>query len=112
MAAQFFGLDIGSTSLKVVQMEKIGKGVKLEALGTCPSPPRGFYSESPADQEALVVAIKKLVAEAKISTKRVNTALPESQIFTQVRQMPSLSDNELASAIPWEAEQSIPLPIA
>lgn len=111
MATPIFGLDIGSTSLKVVQLAKAGKGIKLEAFGTCPAPARGLYSESTADQEALAVAIKKLASDAKISIRRVNTALPESQIYTQVRQMPPLSDNELASAIPWEAEQSIPLPI-
>lgn len=111
MSAQTFGLDIGSTSLKVVQLSRAGKGVKLEAVGSSPTPPRGLYSDAPADREALAVAIKKLVSEVKISTRHVNTALPESQIYTQVRQMPSLSDNELAAAIPWEAEQSIPLPI-
>lgn len=112
MAAPIFGLDIGSTSLKVVQLQSFGKGLSLAAIGTCPAPLRGLTSESQADQEALVGTIKKLVNEVKISTKRVNAALPESQIYTQVREMAPLSDNELASAIPWEAEQSIPLPLA
>lgn len=112
MAAQFFGLDIGSTSLKIVQIGKSGNKLKLEALGSCPTPPGSLISDSRNDQEALAVAIKQLAKETKVSTKRVNTALPESQIYTQVREIAPLSDTELAAAIPWEAEQSIPLPIA
>ncbi|MDP3998165.1 MAG: type IV pilus assembly protein PilM [bacterium] len=112
MAARIFGLDIGSTTLKVVQLSKSGKGIRLEAVGSCPAPPRGLTSESRPDQEAMASSIKKLVQDAGISSKRVNTALPESQIYTQVREIAPLSDNELAAAIPWEAEQSIPLPVA
>lgn len=112
MAAPFFGLDIGSTSLKAVWLAKSGQTTKLEAAGSCPTPPGGVSSASVADQEALVGAIKQLVQEAKISTKKVNTALPESQIYTQVREMAPLTDTELSSAIPWEAEQSIPLPVS
>ena len=112
MSAQIFGLDIGSTSLKVIQLSKSGEGVKVLAIGSCPTPPSGLTSDSRTDQEALATTIKQLVQDAKISTKCVNTALPESQIYTQVREMAPLSDSELSAAIPWEAEQSIPLPVS
>lgn len=111
MPAPFFGLDIGSTSIKAVQLSSSGKRIKIAAIGSCPTPPGGLSSDSRHDQEALATAIKQLVNESKISTNHVNTALPESQIYTQVREMTPLSDTELSAAIPWEAEQSIPLPV-
>lgn len=108
----FFGLDIGSTTIKVVELEKVNDRFKLLAAGMIPAPPKGLASEATVDQQAVAENLKKLLADCKITIKFVNTALPESQIFTRVLQMPPLSDNELASAISWEAEQAIPLPLS
>jgi type IV pilus assembly protein PilM len=57
-------------------------------------------------------SIKKATQEAGIKTKQINIALAENQVYTKVVDMPALSDRELASAIYWEAEQYIPIPIA
>ncbi|MFH1971245.1 MAG: type IV pilus assembly protein PilM, partial [Patescibacteria group bacterium] len=59
----------------------------------------------------LALLIKKLHKEAKISSKEVVIALPEEKVFTRVIQFPLLTDQEIASAIKWEAEQYIPIPI-
>jgi type IV pilus assembly protein PilM len=56
-------------------------------------------------------ALAKAVRDAGIDTKLVNVALPENQVYTKVLEMPVLSDRELASAIYWEAEQYIPVPL-
>ncbi|RPI50394.1 MAG: type IV pilus assembly protein PilM, partial [Deltaproteobacteria bacterium] len=112
MAAQnFFGLDIGTSSIKVVWLGKESQGIKLLAANSAPSPARGMLTESPTDQEALAQAIKKVQQDAKISTNKVVSALPESQIFTRVIDMPVLTDKELASAIRWEADQYLPVPV-
>jgi type IV pilus assembly protein PilM len=57
-------------------------------------------------------AISKARSEAKISTKNVVTSLPESEVFTRMLVMPKMSPSELESAISWEAEQYIPLPLS
>lgn len=106
-----FGLDIGSTSLKIVWLNRGKNGIFLKSCLTTVAPARGLFSESPFDQEAMAEAIQKVVVEAKISTRNVNIALPENQVFTKVIEMPVLSDKELSSAIYWEAEQHIPAPL-
>lgn len=106
-----FGLDIGTSNLKVVQLAQSGKNFKLLSFGSIPTPVKSLLSESTFDVEALVEAIKKLVRDAKISIPFVATALPEAQIFTRVIEMPYLSENELSSAIKWEAEQYVPVPL-
>ncbi len=112
MAAQkFFGLDIGSAQIKAVELTSINKSHQLTNVGIYPTPPRSTLSELSSDQEALADSIKKLVEGARIGTPNVVVALPESQIFTRVIEMPPLSDKELASAIHWEAEQYIPMPL-
>lgn len=111
MAAQIFGLDIGSTQIKVAEIKLVGGKKELNALGIAPTPSKGALSEAESDQFALAEAIRNLVREAKISTPYVVASLPESQIFTRVIEMPPLTDSELQSAIKYESEQYIPIPL-
>lgn len=106
------GLDIGSTSIKIVEVKPDKGGLRLFAADFIPTPPRGIMSESDVDQQLLIGTIKKLVNLAKIDTTTVNISLSENQIFTRVIQMPDLTDKELTSAIKYESEQYIPLPVA
>jgi type IV pilus assembly protein PilM len=53
-----------------------------------------------------------MIHEAGIKDKTVSLALPESQVFTRIIDIPALSDEELESALKWQAEQYIPLPLA
>ena len=105
------GLDIGSHSIKLIEMEKTATGMQLLAAGSMPTPPKALSSPVQADAEALAYVIKQLVKETGAKTDEVNVALPESQVFTRVIDVPQLSTRELSSAIQWEAEQYIPLPL-
>ena len=106
-----FGLDIGTSSMKAVWLSEEKDGFLLNAVATAPTPLKGMLSESPLDQHDMASAIQRLVQEAKITTKLVNVAVSENQVYTRVLEMPVLSDKELSSAIYWEAEQHIPLPL-
>lgn len=106
-----FGLDIGTTSMKLVWLQKQRTGLVLKSCLMTVTPAKGMFSESPFDQEEMAQAIQRLVVDAKVTSKNVNLALPENQVFTKVIEMPELSDKELSSAIYWEAEQHIPAPL-
>ncbi|MEK7605956.1 MAG: type IV pilus assembly protein PilM [Patescibacteria group bacterium] len=106
-----FGLDIGATSMKLVWLQKAKTGFVLKSSLMTVTPAKGMFSESPFDQQAMAQAIQRLVVDAKVTTKNINVALPENQVFTKVIEMPDLSDKELSSAIYWEAEQHIPAPL-
>lgn len=107
----FFGLDIGSYTIKIVQLAKSGNKYRLLSYGMVPTPRRGMYSDSDIDLQSVSEALKKLRNDTRIATDQVVIALPESHIFTRVIEMPALSDEELASAIKWEAEQYVPIPL-
>ncbi|MCL5439266.1 MAG: type IV pilus assembly protein PilM [Patescibacteria group bacterium] len=107
-----FGLDIGATTIKTVWLSGDNTSFILNSASILPTPPKGMLSESPLDQEEMARVIKKIVDDSKITTKYVNIALPESQVYTRVLEMPTLSDKELSSAIYWEAEQYIPVPLS
>lgn len=105
------GIDIGSHSIKLVEIGRAGNDRVLMAAGSIPTPPKALQSTIEADHEAIAQAIRRLIKEAGAKSDNVAIALPESQVFTRVIEVPALSQRELASAINWEAEQYIPLPL-
>lgn len=111
MKNRTFGLDIGTSVMKTVWLSEMNGRYLLNAASMMPSPTKGMMSESPLDEEEMAHAIKNIVLNSKIQTKYVNVALPENQVYTRVLEMPVLSDKELSSAIYWEAEQYIPIPL-
>lgn len=107
----FFGLDIGSHFIKIAQLAKKQDKYQVLGLNSCPAPPKGLLSESESDLNNLAEIVKKLHLDSKIKTKNVVSALPQDQVFTRLVSFPPLSEGELESAIKWEAEQYIPLPL-
>jgi len=106
------GLDIGTKTIKVVELTKQGDTRSLRASGIVGH--KGITPDlSKNDKELVTVAeaIKKLYKDAKISSKDVSIALPEAQVFTRTIKFPLLTDSEIASAVKWEAEQYIPIPV-
>jgi len=112
MNKKSFGLDIGATTIKLVSLDKQNNGYLLNSAIIVPAPPRGIMSESPLDEEEMAKTIKKALEDAGIEEKNVNVALAENQVYTRVLEMPLLSERELASAIYWEAERNIPVPLS
>lgn len=107
------GIDIGSKTIKVVEIEKNGTSYSLLASGVV------GYSGSTVDKmtddkeiTSLAQVIKKLCSEAKISSKEAVISIPEALAFTRTIKFPQLTDAEVTSAIKWEAEQYIPIPVS
>jgi len=107
------GLDIGSKTIKIVELSNQGAAWRLQASGVVGykgNPPNAIEDEK--EYVALADVVRKLVSQAKINSKEVNISLPESLVFTKNIKFPSLTDQEIASAVKWEAEQYIPIPVA
>ena len=110
--AKSFGIDIGTTTIKAVWLEKDGSTIKFKSSIIAPTPAKGMLSDASLDQEEVAQTIRKMLTDAKIAPRSVHIALPDNQVFEKVIEMPLLSDKELASAIYWEAEQHIPVPLS
>lgn len=106
-----FGLDIGSESIKIAQVEGEKNSFRLVTAGIVKTPVPSLALESDKDLVAVAEAIKKLKNEIKVASSQVVTALPERHIFTQMIEMPRMNPDELAQAIPWEAENIVPQPL-
>ena len=107
------GLDIGSRTIKIVELDKEGNTFSLKSSGIV------GYSGTTLDKmtddkeiATLSQIIKKLFIEARVSSKDVAISLPEPLVFTRTIKFPMLTDSEIASAVKWESEQYIPIPVS
>lgn len=110
----YFGLDIGSSSLKLVELkDDRGKGKVLSIFANSPlSRPVNISAESEEELKELSAVIKEFVSSLSLSTNKVVVALPESQIFTRVVSFPKMNEKELASSMQYEAQQYIPVSLS
>lgn len=106
--SKYFGLDIGSSSIKLLELN--GNAVSTAVMAANPTGRLGV-DLIPAEYTALGEAIKKLFEENKIKNKKIVLAVPESLVFTRILSFPFMSSPELATAIRFEIEQVIPYPI-
>ncbi len=112
MQEDIFGLDIGSNSIKAVELEQKDGRFHLRTFGYYPAPTGAIFSDAEMDQKELSKHIRELVEESQIKSRNVVTAFPESLVFTRVIEVPAVDEKDLASAIEWQAEQYIPMPLS
>ena len=103
------GLDISSTSVKLLELSLSGKGYRVDAFAAEPLPPNSVVEKNIADVEAVGDAIRRVAKRSGSRTKNVCVAVAGSSVITKVITMPaSLSEEELESQIELEADQYIP----
>lgn len=107
-----FGLDIGSSSIKLVQLAKIEDRFSLVTLGQVPTPIEIDESQKDWNTIPLTAVIKQLVKDCRVTTRAVAVGLPESQVYTRVVDLPVMNADELSQAIKFQIEQFVPLPAA
>ncbi|HET7060442.1 MAG TPA: type IV pilus assembly protein PilM [Candidatus Saccharimonadales bacterium] len=111
-ASDFFGLDIGSTAVRLVQLQGAGNAKSLLKYAYVPVDATVALSDSKADQQKLAQTISQLVGQAHVTTKNVAVGIPSSRVFTTVADVDRLPTNELAKAIPLQADALIPTPLS
>lgn len=108
--SSFFGLDIGSTGIRVVELRGTGVARALVKYAYVPVEAKLTQSDSKADQQKLAQVLANLVAEAKLTTKNVAVGLPSSRVFTTVVDFDKVPQNELGKALMYQADSLIPTP--
>lgn len=111
MADNFFSLDIDEKFTKLAEAKKSGDMLEVTALGKAETSEFFYTGDLEKNIEDEVTQIKKLVETLKISKKDVNLIIPDSLTYNQIVSMPLLNEKELISAIKYQADQFIPMPI-
>lgn len=111
------GVDIGSSSIKIVQLKKNGSQAVLETYGELSLGPYAGVSVGQATnltQDKIVQAVGDLLKEKEvnITSPFAGIAIPFSSSLMTVIEMPQVSPKELATMIPLEARKYIPVPIS
>jgi len=109
-----FGLDISDSSLKIIKLKKKRKGFSLASFGEQEIKNGIIKDGEIKDEDSLVKIIREGIFKVKgekIRTKYVICSLPEEKSFVTVIQMPKLREEELKTAVRYEAENHIPFPL-
>ncbi|MBL7156215.1 MAG: type IV pilus assembly protein PilM [Candidatus Pacebacteria bacterium] len=109
-----FGLDFSDSSIKIIKLNKKGKNFGLSCFKDFALEQGIIENGEIKDEATLINSIKNSISKVKgqpLKTKYVISSLPEEKAFLNVIQMPILKEQELASAIKYEAENHIPLSI-
>lgn len=111
--SDFFGLDIGTSSIRIVQLRSSGHGLKeLVKYAHAPIDPKVVMSDAKPDQIKVAQAVKQLLVDASLSTNNVTIGLPSHKVFTTVLDMDKLSPDELGKTISYQADSIIPTSVA
>ena len=106
------GLDISETSLRLMQLKPLGSGFYPGAFADIPMP-KGLVAEDKiGDTKKLAEVISKALAHPAVGTfdsRYAVLSLPESKSFVRVISVPKMTEAEAAEAVPFEAEQYIPM---
>ena len=106
------GLDISSTSVKLLELEQDGDNYRVQSLAVEPLPDNAVVEKSFQDVEAIGETIKKAVKRSGTKAKLAAVAVAGSAVITKIINMPAnLSENELELQIQQEADQYIPYPL-
>lgn len=114
------GIDIGTAAIKIVELEKSSGRFTLKNYGLfelkgtdvqSPGPGTGQSILKLPDQE-IVWGIKELIKKSNIKSTDVIASIPSFSTFSTIIEMPYLSEQELAKALPFEARKYIPIPLS
>ena len=105
------GLDIGCSSIKLVELREDKKGYKLQNLAISPLPPEAIVDGALMDSVTIIDTIRDVIANSKTKTKDVVTSVSGHSVIVKKISLPLMTEAELEESIQWEAERYIPFDI-
>lgn len=110
--SDFFGLDIGTSAIRIVQLRGSGTQKALVKYGATPIDPKISMSDSGADLQKLGAALREAFKQHRITTTNVAVGLPSNKVFSTIVDIDRLSPSELDKNINFQADSLIPTPVA
>ena len=106
------GLDITTSSIKLIELVPNGRGYRVECYAAEPSPPNSITEKSIVDADAVGEAVRRAVKRASSKSTEVAIAISGDAAITKIIQMPRhLNDNDLEAQVEIQADQYIPFPM-
>ncbi len=106
------GVDIGTSSVKIIELEKTKEGTNaIVNYGFVEQVQQAQRGLTQAESSSVAGYVRLILEKTHFSTKKATAALPTYSVFTSLISLPAMSDEELESAVQWEAKKIIPLPL-
>jgi type IV pilus assembly protein PilM len=105
------GIDIGSHAIKLVRLSSSGGSFQLLNLALLPLPPEAVAEGVINDIPAVQATLQRLTTLESIAEKDAALALSGHSVIVKKVSMARMSEEELANAMPYEAEQHIPFDV-
>lgn len=110
-ATSYLGIDIGTSSIKMVELENYKDQAKLKTYGYAEVSTNVLRGNIERNNQLVADYINKIAQKSKSQTRQVVAALPTFSVFNFIINLPPMPRKDLASAIKWEAKKFIPVPI-
>lgn len=105
------GLDIGASSVKLVEIAESGGEFEVQRIGFAPLPPEAIVQGSFMNAPAIANSVREAYENGGFKIKDVAASVSGHSVIVKRIQLPSQSQEELDESIKWEAEQYIPFDI-
>jgi len=116
---KFLGIDIGTSAIKAIELNRRGDRIYLENYGEIKS--EAFYTKTfrtfeksvlSLSLEEIALAIKAILKESEIKTRKCVFTIPDFATFFTTFDLPPMGEKEIPEAVRFEARQYIPLPLS
>lgn len=108
----FFGLDIGTTGVRVVQLAPAGAGRwSLRHYGHAPLDVKTATADSPEAKRRLSEVIMTVVGQSGIKTKNVAIGVPANKAFITVVDVAASNPEDLQRSMKYQLDEYIPMAI-
>lgn len=105
----FIGLDIGTQTIKMVEVSGSGSNLRVTALAVENTPPGTVQQGVIADPKTLGAAIKQMRTKNGFkATKCISSVAGAAGMVVRVIEVPKMTPSELAETMKWEVERHIP----
>lgn len=112
-SAAMLGIDIGSASVKLLELAKNSEHYTVQAYATLPLPEHAMRNNLIRDTQAVGSAIKQLLQKSGTRLRRAAVAVAASTVITKTIALPAaLSAAEIEACVEMEAEAQMPYPLA
>ena len=109
---QVLGLDISSTTVKLLELSQTGSRYRVESYAVCSLPQDAVIEKGVHDVDGVSNAIRTVVAQSRTKLKNVAAAVAGSSVITKLIDMPKgLSEDDMETQLTLEADQYIPYPL-
>jgi len=108
---EIVGIDIGSSSVKLVQLAENRGAYQLRNVGILPLPSDAIVDNSLMDTTSIVETIKGLLKSLNSKAKEAVCSISGNSVIIRKINLPAMTPEELEDQISWEAEQYIPFDI-